>query len=245
MSTSDDERRYSDEEFAVILRTASEVSERPNGRDPLPPRGGLTLAEIKKIAAEVGLDPERVSRAAALLPTGEDSVLTRLVGGGPRHRVEQTVKGLVPAGELGRLIQVARTKVAVQGETREVLGGLEWTGSTATTGYGVSVTPRGGQTNLQAWTNQTETMAGIYGGVGMSVMGIVAVTLGKLVFGETDTGILAAVLSGVPPAFLVARSVWKRAAKKHRRRLLELLDGIRREAESVVVEPEAREPEAE
>jgi hypothetical protein len=233
-----EERHYTEEEFAVILRTASEVPEDPKNRTPMTPRSGLTLSEIQEIASEVGIDPCRVSRAAALLPVEESSPLMKLVGGGPRYRMGDTVRGSIPIKDLGRIIEIARQTAGIPGETREVLGGLEWTGSTAATGYGASVTPRGDQTHLQVWANHTDTMAGIYGGVGMGTLGVIAVTLGKLVFGESDAGILASLLSGIPPAFLVARTVWRRSTRKLRERLHDLLVVMRREAEAVVEEQE-------
>jgi hypothetical protein len=228
------ERRYTEEEFAAILRAASEVSDGPTSTGaPMVRRSGLTLSEIQEIAAEVGIEPGRVSRAAALLPEEASSSLMKLVGGGPRYRMESTFSGLVPTNELGRIIEVARRAAGTPGETREVLGGLEWTGSTGTTGYGASVTPQGGRTQLQVWANHTEIMAGIYGGVGMGTLGVVAFTLAKLVFGDSDAGILASLLSGIPPGFLFARTVWKRAARKYRERLHDLLETMRREAEAV------------
>ena len=70
----------------------------------------------------------------------------------------------------------------------------------------------------------------------MGTLGVVAVTLGKLVFGESDAGILASLLSGILPAFLVARTIWKPSTRKFRGRLYDLLAVMRREAEAVVEE---------
>lgn len=149
MPSSNDERRYSEDEFALVLRMASEVQAGP---DPAPPQEGLTLSQIREIAAEVGIEPERVSRAAALLPLAEDSLVSRLIGGQPRHRLEHSVPGVVPAGELGRVIDVARRALSTQGETREVLGALEWKGGKSTASFGVSITPREDETTLIART---------------------------------------------------------------------------------------------
>jgi hypothetical protein len=156
MIPSHDERRYSDEEFALILRTASEGRGRP---ETTTPQEGLTLSEILGIAAEVGIDPEGVSKAAALLPSGEVTTMIRLIGGPPRHRLEHRVPGEVPAKGLGRLVDVARRVLDTQGESREVLRGLEWSGGTATTSARVTVTPRDGETILQASIDGTEAMA--------------------------------------------------------------------------------------
>jgi hypothetical protein len=74
-------------------------------------------------------------------------------------------------------------------------------------------------------------MAGIYGGIGLPVGGVIAVILGKLIFGETDAGIMAALVSGMAPALLLARSLWKRSTGKWRSRLVELTELLVREAE--------------
>jgi hypothetical protein len=230
MTPSDEERRYSDEEFALILRLSSEA---PAGPDPAPSQPGLTLAEIREIAGEVGIDPERVSRAAALLSSARDTGVSRVLGGHPRHRLEQSVPGTVPEARLGRVIDVARRALDTQGETREVLGALEWKGATNTTTVSVSVVPREGKTTLQAFTDRTESLAATYAGVGLPVTVVIAVTLGKLVFGETGAGIAAALLSGLPPGMLLARTLWKRSTSKWRERLLHLMDAMVREAEAL------------
>ena len=233
MTSSNDERRYSEDEFALVLRMASEVQAGP---DPAPPQEGLTLSQIREIAAEVGIEPERVSRAAALLPSPDDSLVNRLVGGQSRHRLEHSVPGVVPAGELGRVIDVARRALSTQGETREVLGALEWKGGTSTVSFGVSITPREDETTLQASTDRTELLAGIYAGVGISSAVVFTVLLGKLAFGGTDAGLIASFLSSLPPAFLIARTLWKRSTKKYRERLLHLMDAMAKEVEAVVEE---------
>ena len=187
-----------------------------------PPQEGLTLSELREIAAEVGIDPDRVSRAAALLPSGDGSAGARFLGGTPRHRLEHSIPGLVPAADLSRVIGVCRKSVAAHGETREVLGGLEWTGNTGMASYGASVTPGEGETTLQVWTDRTETMMGILGGVGMGVGGAVALFLVKTVFGESDAGIAAGLLSGLPTGFVFARTLWKRSSEKVPRRFAAL-----------------------
>jgi hypothetical protein len=229
MSSAADERRYSDEEFALILRTASEVRAGPA---PAPPQEGLTLSEIREIAAEVGIDPERVSKAAALLPSVDDATIFGLLGGRPRQRLEHSISGVVPTAGLGGVIDVARRVLDSQGETREVLGALEWKGGTSTSSIVVSVTPRQSDTILQASVDRTEAMAGIYGGVGITVAGVITVVLGKLVFGETGAGIVAALLSGFTPSILLARTLWKRMTKRWQERLLHLMDAMAREAEA-------------
>ena len=63
------ERRYSDEELRSILEDATRVQQQPS-RIPRSP-DGLTLAEIREVAQEVGIDPADVDRAAANLVASE------------------------------------------------------------------------------------------------------------------------------------------------------------------------------
>lgn len=229
MSPSNGERRYSEDEFALILRMASEsdVEAGPTER-----REGLTLPQIRSIAAEAGIDPDKVSRAAASLPSATETTASLLLGGTARHRFEHAVSGAVPRGELGRVIDVARRELATQGESREVMDGLEWKGGTSTASVVVSITPRDNETVVQLSADRSETLAGVYAGVGLPVAGIIAVTLGKLVFGESDAGIAAAIVSGFLPSLFIARGLWKRSTRKWRRRLLELLGALVQEAEA-------------
>jgi len=72
------DRRYSDEEVAVIFQKASETSQQA-----LPGAGrteGLTLAELKEIGREVGISPEAIALAARTIDAGPPTQPTRFLG---------------------------------------------------------------------------------------------------------------------------------------------------------------------
>ena len=96
MANQNDERHYSDEEFAIILRTASEAPDGFPPARPPEPQDGLTLSEIKGIAAEVGIVPRRCLGPPPSSREVETSTLSKLFGGGSRFRMEHTVQGVVP-----------------------------------------------------------------------------------------------------------------------------------------------------
>jgi hypothetical protein len=56
------QRVYSDEEFALILRKTAELASR--AESPGSASTGLTLAEMKAAAGQVGFDPALVEQAA-------------------------------------------------------------------------------------------------------------------------------------------------------------------------------------
>jgi hypothetical protein len=232
MPKPDDERRYSEEEFALVLQMASEQTDAPGeeGTQVLAPvREGLTLAQIREIASEVGIDPDRVSQAASLLPQVRESGLTRLVGGHPVTSLETVVEGEASESDLRRIAEAVRREVGVTGKAQEVLGGLEWRGDMTTTMVSVSATPRDGSTVLQASADSTGALLAIIAAAGLPTLGAVAITLVKLVYGETDAGIVLGLISGLPPAALISRLFWKRTTRAWRGRLVKLMDAMRDE----------------
>lgn len=72
------ERRYTDEEVSEIFQRATET-QAPDYRR-LPSSEGLTLAELKEIGRDVGIEPEVVARAALALDQAPPSTDRRLFG---------------------------------------------------------------------------------------------------------------------------------------------------------------------
>ena len=84
---SEDGRAYTDREFALILSRAAELTGPSDavGR----PSAGFSLEEVKAIAAEAGLDPVLVERAARQIPVDSRvSWLQRVLGGSVRYRLD-------------------------------------------------------------------------------------------------------------------------------------------------------------
>jgi hypothetical protein len=102
------ERVFSDEEFALILRTASELAH--NSTDASIASNGLTLTEMKSAAEQAGLDPDLIERAAhMLLPTfDERSAVTRFVGGPLQHHYVSHVPVPVGAARSLRILSAVR-----------------------------------------------------------------------------------------------------------------------------------------
>ena len=103
----DDQRVYSDEEFARILRSAAELANRPD--QPGISSTGLTLAEMKSAASQAGLDPALIERAARMVASpGSASPFARLIGGPLRH--EQVARFSAQLDEEGarRLLSAVR-----------------------------------------------------------------------------------------------------------------------------------------
>ena len=91
------ERRFSDEEFARIIRAAQELQERdasgaaPDGQTgPQLPARGMSVEEIQAVAGEVGVSPEYVQRAVAILTAERPMVSRNPILGGPTNFAYRT-----------------------------------------------------------------------------------------------------------------------------------------------------------
>ena len=128
------DRRYSDEEFALILKRASDLQDRAD-RAPatLPaqaggasPTDGYSLETVREIAQEVGLEQRFIDLAASSL--AHDPVVTEpsLLGGPLTHRLGYTFARTLTDVERIELLDVIRGVQKHQGEVNEVMGSLEW-----------------------------------------------------------------------------------------------------------------------
>ncbi len=104
MSESDG-RTYNEREMRELMRRATEKQRRSTEPDP----SGLSLEEIKRIAAEVGVDPHFVELAARDL--GADSFTTRankLLGGTHEFTIKRRVKGVLNGTSMAGIASAIR-----------------------------------------------------------------------------------------------------------------------------------------
>ncbi len=114
------ERRYSDRELALILKLAADLEGEADAGS------GHTLAEIQSIAAEAGIDPDLVVRAAAALASAKSPGTSALLGAPTTYRFQRHVEGELPASELGEIVRAIRRMTGEEGEVTQVLDSLEW-----------------------------------------------------------------------------------------------------------------------
>src|SRR5262245_37986804 len=110
----DDQRVYSDEEFALILRKAAELASQTES--PAASSAGLTLTEMKSAAAQAGLDPALVERAARLLAVRVTaSPIERLTGGPLRHTDEAHFSFKLDENSAALLLSAVRINAGLAG----------------------------------------------------------------------------------------------------------------------------------
>ena len=215
-SSDPDDRRYSDEELALILRRTAEREVQA----PVPATRGRTLAEIKAIAAEAGLDPSHVEQAAA---TVRAERRTDVAGVQERTEFawETTVPAELTAPEGLELLDRARTLTRLRGVVKQEPDAVTWTG---TDGFGVTrvaVAARLGRTKIQVSEDRTSsTMAAGFGGllVGATLAVISVPVLLLTGIGVVPSVVLGGALGGLG-AWGGVRLYFRRRAAKWQRRV--------------------------
>ena len=150
MSTDDrapgESRRFTDREVALVLRRATDLDERV---DPGPDAGvGLSLAELKEIAREVGISTAAVERAVATLDRPE-SLASRFGGAPSVRKAVHVVPHAVAREGLAGLIAAVDEHADGTGSVTEALGSVRWTARDRMKSTRVSITPRDGETAIE------------------------------------------------------------------------------------------------
>ena len=222
-------RRYTENEFALILRKAAEIQESPREGGGAVSRGGFSLEEIRSIADEAGIDPEAVSRAAALLGAlewEERKGLAAAIFGGPgSYHLGFEVEGRLPPAEMGRVLEVIRREAAHQGRAAEVLGGVEWKTVGEVSVISVNISPRGDSTSIQIVGDRGPAggMIFIFPMIGSAVLvGI----MGAVLEPDSVLGVLSLVGGLLGSGFLLARTLWVSSGKKFHTKLTRLMEGL-------------------
>ena len=121
----EDGKVYSDEELALILHKAAELAKPSNAAGDS--SSGLSLEEIKAVAAEVGLDPALIERAARLIPQGpRESRFVRLIGGPLQHRPDVHFPTKLTDERAAHLLSAVRATVEREGEGQANSSGMSW-----------------------------------------------------------------------------------------------------------------------
>ena len=122
---SDDKKEYTDREFALILAKASELASSSDVAER--PPAGFSLAEMKAIAVEAGLDPVLIERAARLMPVvSSKSRLDRVLGGPVKHRLDAHFETKLTEKTKAHLLSAVRAAVEMQGRGEAYASGMSW-----------------------------------------------------------------------------------------------------------------------
>lgn len=200
MDSSRPARRYSRDEMSRILELASEAPRSDvNGIED---SDGLTLAEIKEIAGQVGIDPARVERASAALR--RSSAPRRRVSFGT-YQLERQFGRSLSTEDMRFAAQEADRFFGVAGTLRESSNLVEWHSSEA--GAFVGLVREADDTRARVIVDRSRQFlagAGALSAGGLAVLANVAAAYSGALALLGSAGVLAAT-AGLVGAFWIWR----------------------------------------
>jgi len=231
-------RRYGDKEVGLILKRAAELqSQGPASAAG----GGLSLRDLEEIAAEAGIDPGSLRRAAAELDSGKaamhDEATARFLGGPPTIRYERTLNGEISAESLEQLVVPIQRAAQSHGQGGVLGGTLTWQhkSSDGARSLQVIVASRNGRTRIIIEERNAGLAWGIHGGIigGAGVGGGLGIGLGVGI-GALGSALfsIAFPIGALGGAYLLSRTIFGSAVRRRQRILRELLDQLTEEVES-------------
>jgi len=222
-----DDRRYSEEDVARILRRATEG-------DPskaVTRSDGMSLAELKSIGAEVGIDPVRIEESAHALERQPAAKANPLVGTPTAFDHEVRVPGVIPEDRTADVLAVIRRITGKRGDISQVQGALEWRTSGDVGERWVTISVRDGHTTVRA-------SARLGQGAAISLIPTALATAASVVpvlnAPSADGNMMALVLvPSVMALYGATRALWSRSGRNEDRTLARLVAEVGALAEPV------------
>jgi hypothetical protein len=221
-----------------------------------PTGGAMTMGGIEALAAEVGISPDSVKKAARSISTPSTPAArpqsrnwSRVLGAPSRLIFEREIDGEVPDAEFPVLVEEIRRILQQVGQVSQLGRTFSWT-VTSTMGarrrdVEVSVSVRGGKTRIMVRENLGPLIGAVFGGIGGGMGGggmgpIIGITVGAL-------GLPPAAIAGIIPLWLattygIARTAYRSSVRKREEEFGYLVDRLAALAEELAVTPAAINP---
>lgn len=223
----DDSRVYNDEEFALILRRAAELSSRSDHAGSSP--DGLTLAEIKSAAAQAGLDPALVEQAArTLVMRATTSPFERLIGGPLQHEHDVHFGVTLNEDRAARVLSAVRLTPHFHSSNAGHSGalGMMWKASGDGNVLSIVAKPDADGTSLTVVIDRRGTFFLTALVSAMAAFGALVVATGVASVAPSLAPVVA--VSGIGGAFALARRFWSTSSSKARERIGNIVDTVGR-----------------
>jgi hypothetical protein len=217
---SEESRRFTDREVALVLRKASEIEE----TDGAAAAGGLSLGELTDIAKEVGISADAIRQAVSGLDRRR-SVGPALAGAPLVRKAVHAVPGELNKEAIALLIQMIDDRTDSAGTISEALGSVRWTSSDRFRSTRVSITPARGETSIEVVEKARPRMRRIFHllPAAWSLM-IAGSFIGAMQLPVAVAGLMVAAGAGI------GRGAWSLVSAQGRRRVKRLAESLAEEA---------------
>ncbi len=225
---SEESRRFTDREVALVLKKASEMDE----TDGAAAAGGLSLEELTDIAKEVGISADAIRQAVSGLDRRRP-VGPALAGAPLVRKAVHAVPGELNEEAIARLIQMIDDRTDSAGTISEALGSVRWTSSDRFRSTRVSITRARGETSIEVVEKARPRMRRIFHLLPAAWSLMIA---GSFIGAMQLPGAAAAAVAGLTIAAGagIGRGVWSLVSAQSGRRVKQLAEGLAAEAHDAV-----------
>lgn len=222
-----DSKRYDEKAVSQILRRAAELesgSEASGG-------GGLSRADIERVAVEAGLDPAAVR--AAIAEQGQDPEPAGGLLGGPLHvRQDRVINGRLDTDAVEEVLELAQHELGMFGKWYRSGRIHSWSPKGVARRLQVRIQRSEARTEIRVEERLGPLAGGLWGGLFGGLLGAslgLAVPVGLAVFGS-GAAMIALLGAGLAGSYLLTRAVYKTIAQRRQVDLARLADHLEAEA---------------
>ena len=239
-------RVYGEKEIGRILKRATELQV----EEPTAPTGaGITLKELEDIAAEAGIDPTYLRRAALEMDSGvHDRSFWAEVAGEEIVLVrEVTLDGEVPDRGFEHIATTIQSVSREHGQPSLLGRTLTWRAETANKSRTIQivVSSRDGHTRVRLEENLSQLAAGLIAGtttgVGIGVGVGIGLPIGLEVLGSALFAV-AAPLGMIGISYIASRAIYRAIVRRRNRAVNELFERTVAEARASIASVAAVNP---
>ena len=225
----DGEKRYDEKAAAEILRRAAEL-ERARAGGPV---GGLTRADLEKVAVDAGLDPAAVRAAIAEHErSGETLPGAGLFGGPLSASFERELEGELDEEGVEQVLASAQQALGMHGRWYRSGRLWSWSPEGVTRQLRVSVEVQDGRTRLRLEERLGGLAGALWGGLFGGSIGAASglalpIGLAALHSPSAALALFGAMMAG---SFFLTRHLFRSLTRKRHREMQELADRLAGEA---------------
>jgi len=215
-------RRFGDDEINRILQTAVDLQQR-SGVAADDSSRGLTLAELRQVAEEAGIDPRFVDLAASDLDAPVERQENGLAGGAYSWHFRTSVDGEIEDADRDRVLQAIRSVLGQKGEVADVYGRMEWSHDDGSGPVIVGIASREGKTEIDVSAAKA-TEVGMIHGLGISFGGVFGGAAVSGLFGLSGGAALPLVAAMGALSYGATRLGWRLRSQWWERRLRRVVE---------------------
>jgi len=228
-------RRYSSAEVEEIVKRASEIEATAPTAS-----GAMTIGGVEALAAEVGIAPQVVRKAAQSLtpaPAASTTAPTHMpnniwIGGPTSLHFDRVVDGELPDTEYEVVVDEIRQLLRSVGQVSQLGRSFSWTSKASGQSrrdVEIAVSVRGGRTRITVHENLTNLIGGIFGGIGGGMGGggmgpAIGLSTGVLHVAGSVIGLIIPIWLGV--TYATARTFYRRSVARRTKELSEAADRL-------------------